>query len=142
LLEVLNSPDDLGILHVACWIVIEANGQDSRMAALGSLDQEMEVFEIIMIPCQEHRAVPDGMQEMAWVRRTAQQPVGRHSHLAARFPEPGNQGPLGAVVIDEEIHALVGTATGAKGHWSRPDLRISWSSRARSASSRSLFWTQ
>jgi len=38
LLEVLNGPDDLGILHVADWVVIKADGQDARVAALRRID--------------------------------------------------------------------------------------------------------
>jgi hypothetical protein len=73
----------------------------------------MEVFEIIVISCQENQALTDSIEQVTWVCRAVQQRGGRHHNLVARLPEPGNQGALGAVVIEIEIHDLAGAAAGA-----------------------------
>src|SRR5437588_502437 len=51
----------------------------------------MKVFEIIVISCQENKALPNSIEQVAWVCRAAQKRVGRHHHLVSRLPEPGNQ---------------------------------------------------
>ena len=78
----------------------------------------MKVFEIIVISCQENKALPNSIEQVAWVCRAAQKRVGRHHHLVSRLPEPGNQRALGAVVIEVKIHHPAGNrvAHKASGH--------------------------
>lgn len=72
----------------------------------------MEALEIIVISCQEHETVHNRMNQVAWIGRAGQTCVGRRDHLVACLPEPRNEGGLGAVVIEVEIHALPGSAAG------------------------------
>src|SRR6266702_3934873 len=111
------------------------------MPPLRCLHQEMQVLEIIVVPCQEKQTVANGVEKMPRICRAGQPRVGRHHDLVPGLAEPGNEGALGADVIEIEIHALAaaGAAAGAYGHLSRPADLIPSSSRARSALSKSLF---
>ncbi len=55
----------------------------------------------------------NGMEQMAPVGCTGQRSIARYEHLVARFPEPGNQGRLGAIVIEIKVHLWAGTSAGA-----------------------------
>jgi hypothetical protein len=101
----------------------------------------MKVLEIIVIPRQKHVILQNRVEEMAWVGCAGQGCIGGRDDMVTSSPEPRNQGAFGAVVIQIQIHALA-ESVGAYGHLSRPAALISASSRARSASSKSLFLMQ
>jgi hypothetical protein len=49
LFQIPNGSDDFDIFHVACWIIVEADCENASVSPLRSLDDFMEILEIIVI---------------------------------------------------------------------------------------------
>jgi hypothetical protein len=113
LLEIPNGTHNLSVAHVTRWVVIEANRDDSRMVSVSGLHQEMQILEIIVVPCQKNQALPNGIEKVARICRAAQRRVGRNHDMVACLCEPGYEGTLGAIVVEVKIHALAEAVMGA-----------------------------
>ena len=67
LFEISNCPDDFKILHVAGRIIFRSDYQNTPMQTTGSLDQQMKVLKIIMVPGQEDQIVLDEVSSRSLV---------------------------------------------------------------------------
>ena len=107
------------------------------MFPAGDLHQQVQVFKIVMVPGEQHQALPGAVRQMARVLHTGELSIGRDDDLMAGLPQQPDQRRLGAVVVQIKVHPAGLEVRGAYGHWSRPAALIRASSRARSVSNRS-----
>jgi hypothetical protein len=85
-LQVSDGPDNVAILHVATWVIVQANNQKARMFPAGSLNQQVQVFKVVMVPGKQDQFLLDGVHEMAGIRNTGKTGIARDGDLVASSP--------------------------------------------------------
>jgi hypothetical protein len=68
------------------------------------LQQQVQVFKVVMVPREQHPTILDSVPEVARIRHTGETCIRKDGHLMAGFLEEFYQRCLGAVIVQIEIH--------------------------------------